>query len=189
MLTQWSSSYKIEHPEIVTQGSISWDTRQQLHIADWFMDWHHGILWLLLLGGVRENNGVRLIHIIPQTQNRSPSTCKWSKGPPWHCLVCRACPEPLPTIAAWRNGCSKILALAFIFGTNRKNFGLHVLPVFEEEKALKARQCCWQPSNLTSDIFMLLDYVPSTFVRFKQSIFIWHCLCTLYVIDLQVWYS
>lgn len=100
-------------------GSISWDTDKQLDMADWFMadlDWQDEILWLLLLGGVRENNGVRLIHFIPQNQNKSPRICKWSKGPSWRCLVCRTCPEPLPTTAVWRNGCSKILSLAFVFG-------------------------------------------------------------------------
>lgn len=58
--------------------------RQQLDIANWFMadlDWHDEILWLLLLFcGVRENNRVRLIHIIPQNQNRSLRNCKQARG-------------------------------------------------------------------------------------------------------------
>lgn len=50
-------------------GSISWDTGGWL-TAD--LDWHDEILGLLLLGGGRENNRVRLIHVITQSWNRSP---------------------------------------------------------------------------------------------------------------------
>lgn len=41
--------------------------RQQQGVGDWFitdLDWHDGLLWLLLLGEGRENSRVRLIHII-----------------------------------------------------------------------------------------------------------------------------
>lgn len=93
--------------------------RGQQDVSDWFMadlDWCDEILRLLLLGGGREDNRVRLIHIITQSWNRSPRICTWGEGPLRHCLARRACPDPVPTTAGWSSGCSKILALASIFG-------------------------------------------------------------------------
>lgn len=55
--------------------------RRHQDLGDWFMvdlDWHDGILWLL--GGSREYNRVRLIHIIMQSWTRSPRIFKQGKS-------------------------------------------------------------------------------------------------------------